>query len=313
MGHPMNQNKNNNLRLAWFALGLIGASAVANGTENGAPTTAIGVYDFGAGMMPPATPFGTVGLRTAFYSANVRKDRHGRAEDNNLSLDVLSIAAAYLHMTDYTVLGAKYGYGAVVPFFKMDASMRVQTPVGPLDLEADPFRLADIQVLPVILQWTLSPNLFVNAQLQIQAPTGDYDEDRLISPGLNHWTFSPILNATYLSDTGFEVSSSFEVDVNTRNHATDYKNGVEYRHEFAVGQHVGPWTLGVGGYYYRQFTDDDAPGLEAGNRARVMAAGPAVGYFKPGMPPVWLHVYKEFDARNRAEGYTTALRISHSF
>ncbi|MFL6609691.1 MAG: transporter, partial [Pseudomonas sp.] len=248
----MNQKKNNNQqRLAWFALGLIGASAVANGTENGAPTTAIGVYDFGAGMMPPATPFGTVGLRTAFYSANVQKDRHGRALDNNLSLDVLSIAAAYLHMTDYTVLGAQYGYGAVVPFFKMDASMRVQTPVGPLDLEADPFRLADVQVLPVILQWTLSPNLFVNAQLQIQAPTGDYDEDRLISPGLNHWTFSPILNATYLSDTGFEVSSSFEVDVNTRNHATDYKNGVEYRHEFAVGQHVGPWTLGVGGYYYR--------------------------------------------------------------
>ncbi len=108
----------------------------------------------------------------------------------------------------------------------------------------------------------------------------------MISPGLNHWTFSPILNATYISDSGFEVSSSFEADINTRNHATDYKNGVEYRHEFAVGQHVGPWTVGVGGYYYRQFTDDDAPGLEAGNRARVLAVGPAVSYFKPGIPGV---------------------------
>ncbi|PAM44239.1 hypothetical protein CEJ63_23915, partial [Acinetobacter baumannii] len=91
----------------------------------------------------------------------------------------------------------------------------------------------------------------------------------------------------------FEVSSSFEVDVNTRNPATDYKSGVEYRHEFAVGQHVGPWILGLGGYYYRQFTDDDAPGLQSGNRARVLAVGPAVSYFKPGLPAVWLHAYKE--------------------
>lgn len=309
----INNNNANAVRLTLFTLGLLGCCAGAQATENGAPTTAVGVYDFGAGMMPPATPYGTVGLRTGFYSANVQKDRSGRAVDNHLSLDVLSIAAAYMHMTDHTVLGASYGYGMVVPFFKMDASMKVQTSVGPLQLEADPFRLADVQFLPVILQWNLSPNLFINTQLQIQAPTGDYDKNRLVSPGLNHWAFSPIVNATYITDSGFEVSSSFEVDVNTRNPATDYKNGVEYRHEFAVGQHVGPWTLGLGGYYYRQFSDDDAPGLQSGNRARVLAVGPAVSYIAPGLPPIWLHAYKETDARNRAEGYTVALRISQSF
>ena len=223
----INNNNANAVRLTLFTLGLLGCCAGAQATENGAPTTAVGVYDFGAGMMPPATPYGTVGLRTGFYSANVQKDRSGRAVDNHLSLDVLSIAVAYMHMTDHTVLGASYGYGMVVPFFKMDASMKVQTSVGPLHLEADPFRLADVQFLPVILQWNLSPNLFINTQLQIQAPTGDYDKNRLVSPGLNHWAFSPIVNATYITDSGFEVSSSFEVDVNTRNPATDYKNGVE--------------------------------------------------------------------------------------
>ena len=309
----INNNNANAVRLTLFTLGLLGCCAGAQATENGAPTTAVGVYDFGAGMMPPATPYGTVGLRTGFYSANVQKDRSGRAVDNHLSLNVLSIAAAYMHMTDHTVLGASYGYGMVVPFFKMDASMKVQTSVGPLHLEADPFRLADVQFLPVILQWNLSPNLFINTQLQIQAPTGNYDKNRLVSPGLYHWAFSPIVNATYITDSGFEVSSSFEVDVNTRNPATDYKNGVEYRHEFAVGQHVGPWTLGLGGYYYRQFSDDDAPGLQSGNRARVLAVGPAVSYIAPGLPPIWLHAYRETAARNRAEGYTVALRISQSF
>jgi hypothetical protein len=40
-----------------------------------------------------------------------------------------------------------------------------------------------------------------------------------------------------------------------------------------------------------------------------------VSYFKPGagLPPIWLHAYKEFDARNRAEGYTVALRTGISF
>lgn len=309
----INKNNASTVRVTLFTLGLVGCCASVHGTENGSPTTTVGVYDFGAGMMPPATPFGTVGVRTAFYSTNVQKDRHGRSVDNHLSLDVLSIAAAYMRMTDHTVLGANYGFGMVVPFFKMDASLQVPTPAGPLNLEADPFRLADVQFLPVILQWNLSPNLFINTQLQIQTPTGDYDKNRLVSPGLNHWTFSPIVNATYITDSGFEVSSSFEVDVNTRNPATDYKSGVEYRHEFAVGQHVGPWILGLGGYYYRQFTDDDAPGLQSGNRARVLAVGPAVSYFKPGLPAVWLHAYKETDAVNRAQGYTVALRISQSF
>ncbi|MCO6717068.1 transporter, partial [Streptomyces sp. CHB19.2] len=77
-------------------------------------------------------------------------------------------------------------------------------------------------------------------------------------------------------DSGFEVSSSFQADFNSRNPATDYRSGTEYRHEFAVGQHLGPWTLGLGGYYYRQLTDDDAPGLTRGNRARVLALGPAL-------------------------------------
>lgn len=310
----MNHKNNSGIRqFTLITLGLMGLCTSAHGTENGSPTTAVGVYDFGAGMSPPATPFGTLGLRTAFYSANVQKDREGRSVDNHFSLDVLSIGVAYMRMTDNTFLGANYGFGVIVPFFKMDASIKVPTPAGPLSLEADPFRLADVQFLPLILQWNVSPNLFINTQFQIQAPTGDYDKNRLVSPGLNHWTFSPILNATYISDSGFEVSSSFEADINTRNNATDYKNGIEYRHEFAVGQHVGPWTVGLGGYYYRQFTDDNAPGLETGNRARVLAVGPAVSYFKPGLPPVWLHAYKEFDAQNRAQGYTVALRISQSF
>ncbi|MBV7565031.1 MULTISPECIES: transporter [unclassified Pseudomonas] len=293
------------------AILLLGSQAQA--TENGAPTTPAGLNDFGAGMTPPPTPFGTLGVRAAYYSTNQLKDGDGRKVNNAFSLDVLSLGVAYIRMTDRQLFGARYGFAIVQPFFQMDARLKVDTPFGPLRFEKEVFRQADTQITPLILQWDISRNLFVNTSLQIQAPTGDYDKNRLISPGLNHWTVSPVLNATWISDGGFEVSSSQQLDINSRNHATDYRSGTEYRHEFAVGQHVGPWTVGLGGYYYQQISDDDAPNLQSGNRARVIAVGPAVSFFKPGLPPVWLHAYKEFGAENRSEGYNVALRVAYSF
>lgn len=302
--------------LCVFAIGLValGMATASLATENGSPSTAYGVYDFGAGFTPPPTPNGTLGLRINYYRATSLRDRHGRDSGNDFSIDVLSLGLAYLKMTDSQVLGARYGFGLVAPFFKMDADLTVKANGVPVFSDsADLFRQGDLQMIPLILQWQPSRNLGVNFWFQVQAPTGDYDKRRLVNPSTNYWTVSPMLNLSYISDSGFEVSSSFQTDFNSRNDATDYRSGTEYRHEFAVGQHIGPWTLGLGGYYYRQLSDDDAPGLTHGNRARVLALGPALSFFKPGLPPVWVHLYKESDARNRAEGYTLAVRLSHSF
>lgn len=309
------KNNTNNCTKQFVALtlSLLGAWTSADATENGVPTTTFGVYDFGAGMNPPPTANGTVGVRTGYYSARTLKDSRGNRSDEDFSLDLLSIALIYVRMTEHTLFGANYGFGAVLPFFKMDAELKTQTPAGPMRLEADPFRMSDAIFIPLILQWNLSPNFFVNTSLGIITPTGDYDKNRLVSPGLNHWTYSPTLNATYITDNGFEVSSSFQVDFSTRNKATNYKNGIEYRHEFAAGQHIGPWTVGLGGFYYRQVSDDSAPNLKTGNRSGAFAIGPAIAYFEPGTPPISAHIYKEYDARNRPEGYTFAVRVSQSF
>ncbi|TDV97031.1 hypothetical protein BDK62_108133 [Halomonas alkaliantarctica] len=293
-----------------------GYSAVSLATENGSPTTAMGLLDFGAGYLPPTTDNGTVGFRAAYYSTDAQKDNDGNDTGNDFSLDVLSLSMAYIYMTDQKVLGARYGFGTVVPFFKMDSELQVKR--GGTTLfsdQADVFELADIQLMPMLLQWTPSPNLSIFAQLQIQTPTGDYDSERLVSPGLNRWAITPQAAFTYVSENGYEVSSSFQLDINTRNDDTDYRSGTEYRHEFAVGKHVGPWTVGVGGYHYQQITDDDAPGLEGGNRASVVAAGPAIGFFDPGssIPPIRFHAYKEFGAENRTEGYNIGLTMAFSF
>ncbi|MHA6904799.1 transporter [Ralstonia syzygii subsp. celebesensis] len=59
---------------------------------------------------------------------------------------------------------------------------------------------------------------------------------------------------------GGELSSNIQLNVNGRNHDTDYRSGIEYQHEFAIGQHIGPWTVGIGGYYSQQLTDDTQAG-----------------------------------------------------
>jgi hypothetical protein len=302
----------NNVRKSLLLCTLF-AAVSASATENGTPTTSLGVYDFSAGFMPPATPNGTVAFRSSYYTADSTRDDDNKSVYPQFDLTVASFSGTYVKMTGEKILGATYGYGLIVPFLKMDLDFQVDTPIGRLSLGDNVFELADIQFVPLILQWHLSPGLAMNAQFSILAPTGTYDKNEVLGTGVNHWTFSPIYNFTYINEDGFEISSSFELDINARNQDTDYKSGIEYRHEFAVGQHAGSWTLGAGGYIYRQLTDDSAPGLTDGNKVKSTAIGPSLAYFNGASPVVFFHAYKEFGAENRTQGYTAALRIGYSF
>lgn len=291
-------------------MALLFASGYATATENG-PTTPFGVYDFGAGMLPPASDYGTVGVRASYYTSDRNNNNSGQPSLNNFKLTVATVGVAYIHMTNQDLLGGKYGFGAVMPF--MDIRGHGDVPNAPVHLQSSTFDQADLQLYPLMIQWQRGSS-FINASLQIQAPTGEYDKNRAFNPGTNHWSVGPTVGFTHITPGGLEVSSNVELDFNSPNPDTHYRSGTEFKHEFAIGQHVGAYTLGLGGYWYRQLTDDTGPTAAAnGNRARVMALGPAISFFQPGLPGVWFHFYKEFEARNRSTGYATAIRIAKSF
>jgi hypothetical protein len=292
--------------------GAMSASAV----ESGAPITPFGVFDFGAGMLPPPSDIGTVGLRTAFYRAHDLRDNAGDRSPVGLKLKVDSVGLAYVKMTNVEIAGGTYGFMAVLPYLDMKIDLAIPTPFGPLPLAGKNGAQGDIQVAPVVIKWTPSPGWFVNASLHLQLPTGSYDKNRLINAGTNHWTASPTVAFTHITPGGFEVSSNIQLNINGRNKDTDYRSGTEYQHEFALGQHAGAWTFGVGGYYYQQLNDDKAAGQSVPNaRARVVALGPAVNFFElgSGWPVVWAHAYKEFGAKNRSQGSQVALRAAWTF
>lgn len=304
-------------RLKYFAYStsvmmLLDTANLAFAAENGSPTTAPGIYDFGAGFLPPYSPYGMIGIRASYYSADKNKNLKGNKINDPFKLSVLAVGVSWIKMTNNKILGANYGFGIVQPFFDMDMHLTVPAPTGSLSLSHQVFRQADLQVLPVILGWNFSPNFSANFQFQIQAPTGYYKKSDLVSPGLNHWVYSPIINATYITKNGYEFSSSLETDINTKNKDTNYKNGIEYRYEFAAGKHINNWTVGLGGYYYNQFTKDKNNTGDIG-KSQVFAYGPAISYFGGKAPSVWFHFYKEDGAKMRSEGYNVAIRVAQSF
>lgn len=299
---------------ASLLLPLLCLAGSAAAVEGGAPITPFGVTDFGAGIMPPPSDVAAVGVRSTFYHASQLRDNSGNRSPVTTDLDVNSVGVAIIKMTRHEFLGAQYGYAAVLPLLDMKLGLGVPTPAGRLDLAGSKTALGDVSLVPVILQWA-GAGWFQYAALQVQAPTGSYDKNRLANPGNHHWTWSPTYAFTRIGSSGFEVSSTIQVNFNTRNHATGYRSGAEWQHEFALGQHVGAYTVGLGGYHYRQLSDDDATGLANGNRARVTALGPALNFFDPrsGLPNVWIHAYKEFGARNRSQGTQLALRAAWVF
>ena len=296
----------------------IGASLMISGsvlaTENGAPSTAPGIYGFSAGYMPPVTDNGSFTLRASTYKADKNLNGSGDDKLTDFSQTVNALSLTYIKMTETQFQGANYGYGIVIPFLDLDIDGKV--PSTTTQVAGSDSGIADIQIIPYILQWHPSESLATNTQLQIQVPTGHYDKDDTITTGLNHWTFSPAFNFTYMTDSGIEISSSFQLDINTENKDTNYTSGMEYRHEFAIGQSFTDWTVGLGGFYYKQLTDDNGPAssdIVNGNRAETIAIGPELSFFRPGLPFVSFHTYKEFKAKNRTQGYTAALLVSQSF
>lgn len=287
----------------------------AHAVESGAPITPFGVMEFGAGQLPPPSEIGTVGLRLAHYRADELRDNAGNKSPVGAKVAVDSVGLAFIKMTDLTLGSARFGWGGVLPWLSGSVDLTIPTPGGPLPLSGSNRAQGDLQLIPAILSWTPSPGLYANAQLQLQLPTGSYDKTRLFNAGSNHWTVSPVVAFTYILPSGLELSSNIQLNVHGRNKDTDYTSGVEYQHEFAVGQHVGAWTFGAGGHLYQQLGDDKGAGVVDGNRSRVMALGPALSFFElgSGLPPVWLHAYKEFGARNRAQGYQVTARAAWTF
>ncbi|HWR90032.1 MAG TPA: transporter [Dissulfurispiraceae bacterium] len=281
------------------------SSENADATEFGGGAYPNGAEDFMAGALPPP---GTYFINyLTYYTADKfkgLKDPLGR--DVDFSVDVIANTFRFIHVTKYQILGANWGVQAFLPFLYVDASF----PFG----SDDKFNIGDIIIDPILLGWH-TKNWHFGAGLDIYIPTGDFDKNDLANTGRNYWTFEPVFLFTYLSDGGFEVSSKFMYDFNTENDDTNYQSGQEFHFDYTIGYKIKNWSLGIGGYFYKQTTNDEIDGRKVepdGFMGRVFAIGPQVKYDYKNMA-FTLKYQKELDVKNRPEGDKFWFKFMYAF
>src|SRR3972149_1725640 len=267
-----------------------------------------GAEDFMSGAVPPPGKYFINYF--LYYTADEFNDGEGNNTDDDFDLDAAVNVFRFIHVTKHKILGGYWGMHIFVPIVYQDIS--VGTPVGIIsDTQTG---LGDIIVDPFILSWH-SKNWHFATGVDVYIPTGRHDDHDFANISRNYFTFEPIFAFTYMSDSGYEVSSKFMYDFNTKNSDSGYLSGQEFHFDYTLGKKFGPLSVGVGGYYYKQITDDELNGEKVepdGFKGQAIAAGPQIKYDWRNISLI-LKYLTEFEVENRPEGNDLWIKFVYAF
>ncbi len=223
---------------------------------------------------------------------------------------------------EQTVLGgAHYSFSAFLPYSWLNVSANVQAPIGTVRRQSNVSGFGDLTVVPVMLAWK-NGDWQIDALLPIFAPTGNYQEGRLGNPGLNYWTFDPMVGVAYSNkQSGFNAMLHGGYAINTENPDTNYQSGSLLHLDGAIQQILpagsGFVTLGAEGFYFQQVTCDSGSGAVLGCfKGQTAGLGPVLGYIQPlGKQSlvVELKWLPELDTKNRLDGDYIWLKMVYKF
>lgn len=287
------------LAAAVSALALLQAP-VAHATEGGGTVYPLGVTGYGCCALPPPGTY--MMLDAQHYRATEVKDNQGNTVPlPGFKVSATALAPRFIWVTPQQVLGGSLALHTIVPL--VDLEVRVP---GAAQRKRG---VGDIVFGPSI-GWHHSPQLHTVAALDFFAPTGRYDKNDVANIGRNHWAAHLVGGVSYIQGQGFNADAKLMYAVNRRNKATDYRDGDEFMADYALGWALGNgWTLGAGGYVYRQLGNDRQAGRTvADNKGRAYALGPSVRYDSGKGWFLTLKAYSETGVRNRAAGDSIWLR-----
>jgi hypothetical protein len=305
--------------IASFAIALPPAvTAGEGGTTHVIPGSMATIVD-----NPPTAPGTFVKPMYLHYSGSISAQiptAVGLAGDVDASANTFALAGG--HTFETTVLGgAHYSIVAALPYSWLNITANVQAPGGgAVRRKSTVDGFGDLTVIPAMLAWKSGEWQF-NALLPIYAPTGSYQEGRLGNPGLNYWTFDPMVGVAYSSQKGLNALLHAGYAMNTENSDTSYKSGSLLHFDGAVQQILpvgsGFMTLGAEGFYFQQVTCDSGSGAVLGCfKGRTAGIGPVLGYIQQlgkqslSFELKWL---PELDTKNRLNGDYIWLKMVYKF
>jgi hypothetical protein len=286
---------------------LLGESAGARAAEYGVATYRTGLMDLSAGFLPPA---GSTLIKGLFLYQDAHLDT--ATADGKIAIHthttIYAVALFAAHATRFSILGANWTLGALVPALIADQNARI----GPAGLTVSAQTstvggLGELEFSPCMLNWNFG-RLHLATALFFYAPTGSYDKDRIVNTGLNRWAIEPDASVTWLDQkSGLEASAMTGYTINSENSSTHYRSGDEFHADFVLAERFASGSiLGAAGYALQQTTADSGSGDTMGAfRSRVLALGPMIGQTIPigELPITFTFKYEfEFAAQNYATG-----------
>lgn len=286
------------------------------------PALNLGLTSFVDGG-PPAGPGFYFTEYFQYYTANELPDLPIPDPD----LDVWVSLNQFIYQSNQELLlGGKWGLDVIVPLVCIDAEPGMFLP-------DNGGGLGDILVGPY-LQWEpimseRGPVFMHRIEFQMIFPTGKYDDDKLLNPGSNLFSFNPYWAATYFFTPKLTASWRLHYLWNGENDEPfiglpggpeEIQPGEVFHANFAVSYEAIPKKLRVGlnGYYLDQLSDTeyDIPGVgteEIDEDEKVCAFGPGFLWSFSQNDHLFFNAYFETDADYRPEGERFVLRYVHHF
>lgn len=264
----------------------------AQATENGAIAYPVGVNTLMAGALPgPGETWWQ--NYTVYYRGNTFTDARGRSSVPGFKADVFVNAARFLHTWNTGSEPFRLASGVVIPLLHTN----VRTAFGS-ERNAG---VGDITVQPLYFGWTNSDKTFFGyAGIDVYLPTKSNVSN-------NFFSVNPTVYMTWLPAPKLELSAAAGVEFHTEHGRTRYRSGPLFLLDWGVNyrpfESTPGLSVGVGGYFVQQLSDDLSGGapVQNGFRQRNIAIGPQVSFGTPAgaVAIKWQH---EFETKNRPEG-----------
>lgn len=277
----------------------------------GDSSAVLGTEDFFAGALPPPG-FHFINY-LAYYSADELKDNNSDKVPVDFKANLVADCFRGIYVSDIKVLGADLAWHVIVPLVYKRVEIK-GTPGGMGDFDENRASIGDIYFSPFVLGWHSELFHFI-AGMDIIAPTGQYNKNRTINIGNNHWTFEPAFAVSMIHPSGVSASVKLMYDFHTENDDTKLETGQQFHLDYNVGLLIiDSLRLGICGYYLKGVQEDKLNGTKVpDSKEQVLAVGPSAMYsFSPALHLVAKLQY-EMEAENRPEGMFGWLKLLYSF
>lgn len=221
-----------------------------------------------------------------YYHAGKFMDSKGNQLPGENSVNSWLFMSQAAYITKLKILGAYYGFEALLPTVNLD----IDTDVG---TRGNKTGLGDLILSPIQLQWVdqkiFGMPYFHRLEFTFTVPTGQYHDRSLVNIGSNLYNIEPYYAFTLFITPKLETSWRFHYLWNSKNNdppiafkANSIQPGQAFDFNYAISYEIlDGLRVGIAGYFLQQTSLNKVDAEEIPHsKERLFAIGPGIMYSK---------------------------------